>query len=99
MNLAPGFLTRGVPQRARTLTLQLRHVTREFQDSIGNHQSQLARLLKVKPQTVQGWFKLGRISAWGAIEIPKHFPAWTKERLRPDIIDWKSIKLRVPGRL
>lgn len=100
MPIAPGHIHRNTVLVAVPMDKRLRRITREFQDAIGNHQSQLARKLGLRSvQTVQAWFKLGRISPWGAMQIAKHFPEWPKERLRPDIIDWKSIKLRTPGRV
>lgn len=92
-----GYIDRDVPTTRVNVKRTLQRVTREFQDAISNHQSQLARLLGFTPQTVQGWFQQGRISPWGAMAIEKHYPDWPKERLRPDIIDWKTIKRQKPG--
>ena len=97
--LAPGHAYRDVPTTLVELDRVLAQVTLEFMARIGNHQSQLARLLGVKPQTVQSWFANGRVSPWGAIEIGKRYPDFPKERLRPDIQDWKTIKIRAPGRI
>lgn len=99
MTIAPGHAFRDVPTTLVELDRTLARVTREFQARIGNHQSQLARMLNVKPQTVQSWFNQGRVSPWGAIEIGKRYSDFPKERLRPDIQDWKGIKLRTPGRV
>lgn len=96
MSHAPGHLFADVPITRAAWDRRLRQVTKEFQAHINNHQSQLARTLGVQSQTVQSWFKLGRISPWGAIEIAKYFPAFPRERLRPDIHNWTAVKLRVP---
>ena len=96
MSLAPGHLYADVPITRAEWDRRLRRVTGEFQSHINNHQSQLARTLGVTSQTVQSWFKVGRISPWGAIAIGKHFPAFPRERLRPDIHNWGAVKLRIP---
>lgn len=96
--LAPGHLYANDVSNLLELRKKLKAVTREFQARIGNHQSQLAAQLKISQQTVYSWFKLGRISPWGAQAIGKLYPEFPRERLRPDIINWKSIKLRTPGR-
>jgi hypothetical protein len=98
-SLAPGHLFANAVTTRVNWDSKLRAATREFQRHINNHQSQLARTLGVQPQTVQSWFKLGRISPWGAIEIGKRFPTFPKERTRPDIHNWKAVKIRVPVRV
>ena len=96
MSQAPGHLYADVPITRAAWDRRLRTVTAEFQAHINNRQSELARTLGVASQTVQSWFKLGRISPWGAIEIGSRFPAFPKERLRPDIHNWAVVKIRVP---
>lgn len=76
---------------------RLKQITREFRIHINDHQSQLARQLDIRSQTVNNWFKKGLISPWGAIAIGKVMPDWPRERLRPDIIDWSFYENNAPG--
>lgn len=53
------------------------------------NKADLARALGTTPQTVQGWFKRGRISATMAIIAEQVTEGLiTKEELRPDVSEW-----------
>jgi DNA-binding transcriptional regulator YdaS (Cro superfamily) len=98
MSFAPGHAFAGNVSTLAQMNRIVAQAAREFQAYIGNHQTQLADQLGILPQTVQSWFKEERISVWGANAISKRFPAFPRERLRPDVIDWPSAlkKARAP---
>ena len=53
------------------------------------NKADMARALDVSPQTVNGWFKRGRISATVAITAEAAtYGIITKEELRPDVSEW-----------
>ena len=92
-----GYLYRDVPKTLIENDRRLARITKEFRAYIGDHQSQLARQLDLRSQTVSLWFKQGRVSPWGAIAIGKLMPEWPRERLRPDILEWAHYENSVPG--
>ena len=53
------------------------------------NKANMARALGVKPQSVNDWFKRGRISAVKAIMVEDITHGQiTKEELRPDVSEW-----------
>lgn len=52
----------------------------------------MARSLDVTPQSVQDWFKRGRISAIAAIRVQEITGGEiTKEEMRPDVKEWFGV--------
>lgn len=74
----------------------LRSRTEELRLASGDHGTQLARKLGIDPDTVHRWFKVGRVSPWGALEVERHFKKLKAAYLRPDVLDWEDIK--APGK-
>ncbi len=93
----PASQTRNHFEEKRQRDKLLRHVTDEFRDHIGGKIAELARLIGVPETNATQWFRLGRISPAGAYLIGRKFPTWTKERLRPDILEWSTVNRTMRG--
>lgn len=58
----------------------------------GFNKADMARALDVTPQSVQDWFKRGRISAVAAIRVQDITGGEiTKEEMRPDVKEWFGV--------